>query len=358
VSDKLRVGVIGCGLITQIRHLPYLKELADIFEVTAICDLSERVLSQVGDAFGVSRRFTDSSDVLNEPLDAVLIATTGDHAPLVEAAARAGKHIFVEKPISFSVAGGAAASAVAEAAGVRVQVGYMKRYDPAYERLQDELGDFTDVRFVRMTTLEAPNRAYVSHYPLVAGTDVDQALVEDLQTRDEEEITRAISSDDPLIRQMYMWVLLGSMVHELNAVRNLIGEPTSVDYASIRRQGVNLVMTFETVEAVFSWIDLPGISRYGQELAVYSPGRRAALVLPSPYLRNAPTLLVLESGDLETAASRRSEEIVSYEDAFKRELVAFHDCVMSDREPRTSADDALKDVDLCQKIVASYVSRR
>jgi predicted dehydrogenase len=358
VGNKLRVAVIGCGLITQIRHLPYLKELANIYEVTAICDLSERVLSEVGDAFGVSRRFTEWSDVLDEPVDAVLIATKGDHAPLVESAARAGKHIFVEKPFSFSVAGGTAASAVAEAAGVRVQVGYMKRYDPAYERLQDHLGNFTDVRFVRMTTLEAPNRAYVSNYPLVAATDVDQAVIEELHTRDEQEITRAISSDDPLIRQMYKWVLLGSMVHELNLVRNLIGEPTSVDYASIRQQGVNLVMTFDTVEAVFSWIDLPGISRYGQELAVYSPGRRAALVLPSPYLRNAPTLLVLESGELETAASRRSEEIVSYEDAFKRELVAFHDCVVSDGEPRTSADDALKDVELCQRIVATFLSQR
>jgi predicted dehydrogenase len=357
VGDKLRVGVIGCGLIAQVRHLPYLKELADIFEVTAICDLSERVLSQVGDAFDVPRRFTNWSDVLDEPLDAVLIATKGDHAPLVEAAARAGKHVFVEKPFSFSAEGGAAASAVAEAAGVRVQVGYMKRYDPAYERLQEELGDFTDVRFVRMTTLEAPNSAYVSHYPLVAASDVDQALVEEFRKRDEEEITRAISSDDPLIRQMYKWVLLGSMVHELNAVRNLIGEPTSVDYVSIREQGVNLIMTFDTVEAVFSWIALPGISRYGQELAVYSPERRAALVLPSPYLRNAPTLLVLESGELETAASRRSEEIVSYEDAFKRELVAFHDCVVSDRDPRTSADDALKDVELCQRIVATFLSQ-
>jgi predicted dehydrogenase len=117
-------------------------------------------------------------------------------------------------------------------------------------------------------------------------------------------------------------------------------------------------MTFGTVEAIFSWIDLPGISRYGQELAVYSPGRRAALVLPSPYLRNAPTLLVLESGELETAASRRSEEIVSYEDAFKRELVAFHECIVSDREPRTSAEDALRDVELCQRIVAAYLSQR
>jgi predicted dehydrogenase len=358
MSAKLRVGVIGCGLITQVRHLPYLKELADIFEVAAICDLSPRVLSHVGDAFGVSRRFTEWPAVLDEPVDAVLIATKGDHAPLVEAAARAGKHVFVEKPFSFSAAGGSAASAAAEAAGVRVQVGYMKRYDPAYERLQEELEAFTDVRFVRMTTLEAPNRAYVSHYPLVTATDVDQEVIENLQRGDEEEITRAISSDDPLIRQMYKWVLLGSMVHELNAVRNLIGEPTNVDYASIREQGVNLVMTFDTVEAVFSWMDLPGISRYGQELAVYSPGRRAALVLPSPYLRNAPTLLVLESGELETAASRKSEEIVSYEDAFKRELIEWHDCVVSDREPRTSAEDALRDVELCQRIVATYLTSR
>jgi len=63
-------------------HLHYLRELRDRFEIAAICDLSPTVLAGVGQEYGVDRRFTDWERLLAEPLDAVMVATSGSHAPI------------------------------------------------------------------------------------------------------------------------------------------------------------------------------------------------------------------------------------------------------------------------------------
>ena len=78
------------------------------------------------------------------------------------------------------------------------------------------------------------------------------------------------------------------------------------------------------------------------------------LAFPSPFLRSEPTLLETEGGDAGTARSWRTEETVSYESAFKRELVAFHDCVVNGTEPVTPGLDGLRDIALCQAIISSY----
>src|SRR5260370_3773015 len=98
-QPRLRVGVIGCGLIAQVMHLHYLRELSDRFEIAAVCDLSRTVVDRVGEANGVDRRFTDWTALLEEPLDAVLLLPTGSPEPVAVAAAPAGRHRFIEAPI-------------------------------------------------------------------------------------------------------------------------------------------------------------------------------------------------------------------------------------------------------------------
>ena len=80
-TAPLRVGVIGCGLIAQVMHLPYLRELSDRFSLEAICDLSPSVLAAVGERFAVPKRVTRWQELLELPLDAVLIATPGIARP-------------------------------------------------------------------------------------------------------------------------------------------------------------------------------------------------------------------------------------------------------------------------------------
>ena len=135
----LRIGVIGCGLIAQVMHLPYLHELSERYSIEAICDLSPTVLAAVGERYAVPTRVTRWQELLETPLDAVLIATPGSHALPAIAAARKGLHVFVEKPMCFSPAEGRAMIAAAREAGVTLMVGNMKRYDPAVGRLAAEL---------------------------------------------------------------------------------------------------------------------------------------------------------------------------------------------------------------------------
>ena len=349
---RLRAGVVGCGLVAQVMHLPYLRELREEFEVVTLCDLSLAVVDAAGRSFPDARRTTDPGDIFDEGLDVVFVLTPGSHAPLAIAAAEAGVHVFVEKPMCFSVAEGREMLAAAESASVRLMVGYMKRYDPAYEELARTL-DRASVRFARITTLESPLEPYVDHYPLARG-GIDPGLAAELIADDEARVTAAIGTDDPVLRRLYRAVLLDSMVHELNAVRGLLGEPDELRFADVwgAPHGVTLTMRFGEIEAVCSWVDLPGIAAYEQEFAFYAPDSRASLVFPSPFLRSMPTRLVRDIGEVGTPSAVRSEQVVAFDEAFKRELREFHACVVEDREPRTPGTDAIRDIALSQSIIS------
>src|SRR5712691_4593122 len=132
-------------------HLHYLRELADRFEIAAICDLSEPVRTAVGREYGVDRQLASWQDLVAEPLDAVLVLTSGSHAPAAIAAAELGRHVLVEKPMCFSIAEGKEMVDAAARAGVTMMVAYNKRYDPAYARLIEEARTMRDVRLLRIT---------------------------------------------------------------------------------------------------------------------------------------------------------------------------------------------------------------
>ncbi|MEA2160605.1 MAG: hypothetical protein QOD66_2985, partial [Solirubrobacteraceae bacterium] len=95
MATRKRVGVIGCGLIAQVMHLPYLAELSDRFEIAALCDVSDEVVEACAQRYSVSSIFTRAEDLLEQPLDAVMVLIPGDHAPLAIAAAGRGLHVFV-----------------------------------------------------------------------------------------------------------------------------------------------------------------------------------------------------------------------------------------------------------------------
>src|SRR5581483_10184278 len=100
---RIRIGVVGCGLIAQMMHVPHLVELDDLYELAAVCDVSPGALAFVGDRYGIARRHTDWRALLEEPLDAVLIATAGSHAPIALAALASGKPVLTEKPMCYTL---------------------------------------------------------------------------------------------------------------------------------------------------------------------------------------------------------------------------------------------------------------
>lgn len=354
---RLRVGVVGCGLIAQVMHLHYLRELSDLFEIAALCDVSPEPRQRCAEDYRVGFTCGDWRELLERDLDALLILTSGSHAPIAIAAAEAGLHVLTEKPMCFSVAEGRAMIDAARGAGRTLMVGYNKRYDPAYVRFADEVRRMKDVRLARITTLEAPFLPYVAHYRLhKPGTLPDGARTE-LSRDNASRITAAIGDADPLSARAYHLVLLDSLVHEFNAVRGVLGEPDRLDFADITETGLTAVLRFGVTQCVLNWVDLPGITRYSMEFAFFAPASRLTLSFPSPFLRSEPTLLIREGGESGTARSWRTEEITSYDESFRQELLHFHDCVTSGRTPVTSAEDALRDIALCRSVIEVHRRR-
>jgi len=343
--------VIGAGLIAQVMHLHYLRELSDRFEVSAICDVAPENAAASANRYGVSKTCTDWHELLREPIDAVLVLTGGSHAPMAIEAARAGLHVLVEKPMCFSTTEATAMVDAADAAGVTLMVAYNKRYDPAYLRFRDEVAALPDPRFLRVTTLESPIAPYVTQYPLSPVTRPPDDVFEGLRAESDASITGAIGDADPALRRIYHAVLLDTLVHELNAVRGLLGEPDRLDYVDLRETTVSVMLRFGDLPVAIHWIDLPGIARYQMELALYGPDRRISLSFPSPFLRGAPTIISVEAGDPRGSSSSASEEVTSYESSFKRELVAFHEAIVDGAPIATPGRDAMHDIALCEAII-------
>jgi predicted dehydrogenase len=288
--------------------------------------------------------------MLHTDIDAVLVLTSGSHAEIAVAAAQAGKHVLVEKPMCLSIADGLRMRDAADSAGVTLMVAYPKRYDPAFERFRVELAGIVEPRLLRVTTFEAPFEPYLRHYPL-------SPVASPSQRETDAGVPAVLGEADEFLRRTYHRVLLDCMVHELNTVRALLGEPDRLDYVDLQPASVIVMLRFGTLPVALHWLDLPGMSRYQMEFSCYGPDKRATLRFPSPYLRSAPALLEIEAGDTGTTRSWSCVETTSYDSAFKRELMTFHDCVTTGAKPPTDATDALHDIALCRAIIRGFAER-
>jgi len=99
--SKVRLGVVGCGRVTESRHLPALGASRE-FEVVALSDVDDARLGRVADRFGVEKRYRDYRELIaGGNIDAVAVCVPpGLHAEVALAALAAGKHTFVEKPLA------------------------------------------------------------------------------------------------------------------------------------------------------------------------------------------------------------------------------------------------------------------
>ena len=296
--------MVGAGLIAQVMHLHFLRELSDRFETAALCDIVPANASAVAHRYSIPTTHADWHDLLDAPIDAILILSSGDHAPIATAAAQRGLHVLVEKPMSYSVTDGQAMVAAAAANGTTLMVGYQKRYDPAYLRFKEQMALVEDPRLLRITTLESPYWPYVEHYATVKPVPPPESVLAQLRQENQAALDRAIGPATDFERQVFEGVLLQSLVHELNAMRGLLGEPDVLEHASLRQSSLSLTFRFGDMPVTLDRIDLPGISRYRMDFALYGPNRRATLSFPSPFLRSEPTLILTEEGEPGTSMSR------------------------------------------------------
>lgn len=356
MSSKIRVGVIGTGLIAQVMHLHYLRELSEQFEIAALCDLSIENAATQGRQYGVESIFTDWREMLRSPIDAVLVLTSGNHAQIAVEAAKAGLHVLVEKPMCYSVAEGDQMVSAAEAAAVTLMVGYPKRYDPAYARFLEEVAKVKSPRMMRVTTFESALAPYVGHYPLARPVPAPADVLAHLTADADASVEAAIGDLDPFLKKMYNGVLLDTLVHEINTVRGALGEPDRIEWVDLRDDVVTVMLRFGALPVAIHWVDISSISRYRMEFALIGDDRHVTLTFPSPFLRSEPALLEIEDGEPGTSRSWRTTETTSYESAFKRELLEFHRAATTGTQPVTSGLDGLKDIAICQAIIQCFRS--
>ncbi|HLF36493.1 MAG TPA: Gfo/Idh/MocA family oxidoreductase [Anaerolineales bacterium] len=354
---RLRVGVIGCGTIAQIMHLPYLRQLNDLYEISALCDVSRQVLEAMGEHYGVERRYTDYHELLMLDLDAVLLLIPGSHAPAALAALRSGKHVLVEKPMCFTLAEADQLIEAAESSGRTLMVGYMKRYDPGYRHAQTSLPRLGELRYIQINTLHPAEEPFLNVHRLVRAGDLPAETLRQLASEKDRLVSEAIGPVSQPMKQIYTEVLLGSLVHDINALRGLVGEPQAVEYTAIwpADEVLPVITTVlrvrDQLRAAFVWAYLPDYHDYFEEIALMSAGGRIRIQFPSPYLRHFPTPIVIEG--MQDGAAVKQHITASYAEAFKEQLLHFHRCVTTGERPLTDARDARKDIEILQQVLAA-----
>jgi predicted dehydrogenase len=125
----VRVGFVGCGRVTETRHLAALRRVSDV-EAVALADVDAARLSRVAEGYGVARRYADwRALVEDESVDAVAVCVPPAlHAEVASAALDAGKHVFIEKPLALTLDEcGLLDAAAARAAGLVAAVGFQMR---------------------------------------------------------------------------------------------------------------------------------------------------------------------------------------------------------------------------------------
>ena len=175
--DPVRIGVVGCGAIAQVQHLPFLTELAEEFEVAAVCDVSPSAVEYAARLFHVPNRFTDYRSMLDTDIDAVLMCHYDPKTEVAVASLDAGKHVFVEKPVCYSREEFAAIADAAQRSNKVAQAGYMKLYEPAYEMARPEIAEMDDIRFVQVNHLHPDNDLHVRQFRTRTFNDIPQDVI-------------------------------------------------------------------------------------------------------------------------------------------------------------------------------------
>jgi myo-inositol 2-dehydrogenase/D-chiro-inositol 1-dehydrogenase len=137
VNKRLRFGLIGAGRIGPV-HAETLAFRVPQAQLAAIADLNPPAALSVAARCNIPRVLSSGAEIIADPeIDAVAICSPTDtHADLIVAAAQAGKHIFCEKPISLSLAEIDRSLAAVEAAGIKLQVGFNRRFDSNFMRVR------------------------------------------------------------------------------------------------------------------------------------------------------------------------------------------------------------------------------
>lgn len=351
---KLNVGVVGLGEVAQIVHLPNLMDNGEKFRIEAICDVSPGLLAAVSERYHVARTFLDYNAMVKAvPLDVVFVLNANEyHADTAIAAMESGAHVFVEKPLCMNRREADALQATAEKAARVLMVGYMRRYDQAFEEARRIINRWTRIDYAEIFDIIGSNRLIIDQAAQVYRfDDVPQARIEERWARNHVAVEGALGTVSGDLRNAY-GMMLGLASHDVSAMRELLGVPERVLAARAWNHGTyfHAMLDFGSyVAALQIGADLQ--LRFDAHMLLTSPTESLRLQYDTPYIRHLPTELFHHVVDNEVWTRRQERR--TFRDSFVAELGVLYDAVVNGTQPKTSVSDFVEDLGLFEELIAA-----
>jgi predicted dehydrogenase len=312
---KLGIGVLGVGEMGK-RHAENIRRLVPEARLVAVADAAIARAQQVATELEIERSYGSLEAMLEcKELDAVLIATPDKfHAQAVGVAARAGKDILCEKPLALTLADAHAALSAVSKAGVRLQIGFMRRYDPAYaaamKRIEaGEIGTPVVFKSLGRDKDEPPMAAYQS---ALNGMVFYNSTIHDFD--------------------LARWLMMDE-VSEVHSYTTVAIRPEVARYGDVVASVVNLQYRQGAIGNVESYVQ----AVYGYDVRTEIVGSKGSILVGS--LRQAPAAFLTSQGGVQTLADHF---LTRFQDAYLAEVRDFVQNILNGRPPRVTGDDGLK----------------
>lgn len=290
--------------------------------LVAVCDPNEAARNEAASSLGVSVMFSDYRDLLSFPgLDAVIIVTpTGLHCQMVLDAAAAGKHILCEKPMAMTTGECDAMIAATEEANVKLQIGFMRRFAPAFQELQARVaaGEVGDVVSVRSLTY---------------GPSVPQPWMYDLSVSN-GPLAEVNSHDIDTVR----WIT-GSEITEVYAIGGNFRSPAALAEFPDFYDNVTLVAKFANGQQ--GMISGAQGVKYGYDSRCEVLGTKGILFAGS--LKTTAITSCTEAG-MSSPVIRSWKDL--FAEAYLNEDKAFVRCILEDTRPEVTGLDGKRAVQI------------
>lgn len=350
----LNVGVIGLGEVAQVIHLPVLQSLPQRFRIAALCDISSKLVADMGEKYRVANLYTDALELVKQPdIDVVLVLNSDEyHAECAIAAADHNKHVLIEKPMCLTEAEADAIIEAQQRNHVKIMVGYMRRYAASFVEAVREIGGLDKIQYAKVRDIIGPNSFFVkptSH--VVSYDDIPEELKADKQRRAENLVREAtgLEPGSPYFR-LYR-LLCGLSSHDLSAMREALGMPKGVVGAKLTNNGnlfLSLIFDYDLFSVTFeTGVDDQG--RFDAHIEVFSSSKSVKIQYDTPYIRHLPAKLHVN----ETVGEKYTESVIrpTLTDPYTLELISLYDAITKDLTPKTTPEDYKQDLAIFKMIM-------
>lgn len=296
---KVKIGVIGCGQMAQLAHIPSIKANPDA-ELVAVCDFRKKVTAALCRHWEIPFATDSVDELLKQDIDAVYVLTTlPAHLANIRAALAAGKQVFTEKPVAMSASG---VRDLAKLPGRGVTVGYMKQHEPNIRQLREiqKKSDWGKLLFVRNhsfvgghwnAAIDGLVKVYSSdEQPVFDASGLDPAPAWLKGARD----AKFYSFDNPY------YGLLDTGCHSVNLLRHLTGIVPRVLGVS-KGAGARIVhFDFDGVPGEMEFCVNFQMHRWDEVTELYFERASIRILTPPPLDRqsSAAVEIYTENGDL------------------------------------------------------------